>query len=746
MRPRPLLLGLPPALTAGRGRPALAMALVLGLALSPIVGATSVKPGPATTASPAAPRPIEPDPRAPQAPLPEPIGITSRVSERGGGGDAAGPSAEASISADGRFVAFSSLATDLVAGDTNGSLDVFVRDRLSGATIRLPVLGAEAPPPGGRASDPAISPDGGFVAFTYLRPTASSAVLVTVPAQPLVLLWDAASGTTRIASLDRNGRPAFGSSEPAISDGGRYVAYTSVNSNITLGDGNKQSDVFRVDTGTGATTMVSQTPSGTSPRGSSRSPAISADGSIVAFTSNAPNVLIPDPPPATPTPSPTPDPTPTPTSTDGGVDLALTHLGLFAVAGVGPRPGGEPVAGQAAADLVEQVFARNVPAFSTELISATPVGLPGAEPSNSPAISADGVAVAFVSFGTDLAPGDGDLAGDVYVRDRSSGQTTLLTGDLPNAGQVAISGNGRIVVFASATNPAAEGVEVYHRDRFSGETIHISVALGGGDGGANNLGPVVSAQGRVVAWTSTSAMLIADDGNGFGDVFVRDLPPAGTIEPAVLDFGTRALGTFAPPGAATLTSVGWTPLGSIVATIEGGNAGDFQIVADGCTGVVLPRPQSCTVTVRFTPGAVGPRSSTLRVDDDGLGSPHTVRLIGAGSNAELTLDPPQGPPGIVTIAEGKGFPPNTEVVMVWSIGINEHRAPVVTDATGAFRMQVLVFHHDIDGPRDLVVSAADGTSFLPIAVGFFVSIDTQKPPGFDPTGLISQLPRGWFLR
>lgn len=737
MRSRSLLLGLPAALSVGRARPALVVALALGLGMSPIVAASRLGPDGALPGTPSAPRLDEPDPRRLAAHFPQPPGVTTRVSERNGGGDPAGPSAEASLSADGRYVAFASLADDLVSGDTNRSQDVFIHDRLTGATILLPVLGTEPGSAGGRASDPAISPDGGFVAFSYYPPADSGTS--DGPIQPLVLLWEARSGSTRIVSIDRREGPAYGSYEPAISEGGRFVAYTSINSFITPGDRNQQTDVFRVDTQTGATTMVSQTPSGTSPNGASRSPAISADGNIVAFVSDAPNVLIPDPPPPPPPPPP-------PSASPSGPFL----LGLPAAAGstaggvVAPDDGNGP---PPAVVLIQQVFARNVAAAATELISMTPFGAPGTQPSVDPAISADGNVIAFVSFASDLAPGDPDSAGDIYIRERNFARTSLLTADLPDAGHVAVSGNGRFVVFASATNPQEDGVEVYHRDRFDGETIHISVALGGGNGGSNNLGPVVSADGRVTAWSSTSGQLIASDGNGLGDVFVRDLPPAGIIEPAALDFGTRAIGTTAPPGATTLTSVGWTPLGSIAVTIVGGDALDFGIVFDGCTGQVLPRPQSCTVTVQFSPLAVGPRASSLVISDDGIGSPHTVRLTGAGSNAELILDPPIGPPGIVTIAEGKGFPPNTELVIEWSVGINERRAAsVVTDGLGSFRTQVLLFHHDIEGPRDLIVSPANGTAFLPISVSFFVSKPTSHPPRFDPTSIGLEPPRGFFLR
>ena len=220
---------------------------------------------------------------------------------------------------------------------------------------------------------------------------------------------------------------------------------------------------------------------------------------------------------------------------------------------------------------------------------------------------------------------------------------------------MAISGDGRIVVFSSAPASGGEGLEVYHRDRFTGETIHISVALAGGDGGDNNLGPVVSAEGRVVAWSSTSPRLIANDGNGLSDVFVRELPPAGTIDPPALDFGTRALGTSAPPGAVNLTSVGWTPLASIAATIDGGNAGDFAIVVDGCTGIGLPRPTSCTITVTFSPQDVGPRASTLRVTDNGVGSPHRATDRG-GLQGRAEGRPAPGSAGDRHHRHGQGLP------------------------------------------------------------------------------------------
>ena len=86
---------------------------------------------------------------------------------RGGGAEGTG-SRQASISADGRFVAFESAATDLVASDTNGLTDVFVHDRMTGQTTRVSVDSASAQAMGGNSAAPAISADGRFVAFDSL--------------------------------------------------------------------------------------------------------------------------------------------------------------------------------------------------------------------------------------------------------------------------------------------------------------------------------------------------------------------------------------------------------------------------------------------------------------------------------------------------------------------------------------------------------------------------------------------------
>jgi hypothetical protein len=314
------------------------------------------------------------------------------------------------------------------------------------------------------------------------------------------------------------------------------------------------------------------------------------------------------------------------------------------------------------------------------------------------------------------------------------------TGD---SGQASISADGRFVAFTSTGNDlvalggvavtaaiAAGPSEVFARDVEVGETIRISVALAGGAAGGQNVGPAVGGNGRYVAWSSVSPNLVAGDENRLSDVFLRDLPPVPTLAPPLIDFGTRATGVAGPPAAAILSNAGWGPMTGAGSTIDGAAAPDYAVLFDGCTGRTLHRTEACTVTVSYTPTAPGERLATLRVTSDAPGTPHSASLRGGGSLAQLELDPPIGQPGIVTIATGAGFPPGEEVRLAWSRGITPKLPPIVADASGAFRVQVLVFHNDIVGLRDLVASPADGISFPAFGAPFRVAEAGGQPPRF----------------
>ena len=157
------------------------------------------------------------------------------------GTQANGDSASPAISADGRYVAFGSDASNLVPGDTNGTSDVFVRDLRSGTTQRVSVAtdGTQA---NGDSDSPAISADGRYVAFASY---ASNLVPGDTNGTADVFVRDLRSGTTRRVSVATDGTQANGDSgSPAISADGRYVAFESDASNLVPGDTNHCVDVF----------------------------------------------------------------------------------------------------------------------------------------------------------------------------------------------------------------------------------------------------------------------------------------------------------------------------------------------------------------------------------------------------------------------------------------------------------------------------------------------------------------------
>ncbi len=223
-------------------------------------------------------------------------GITMRasVSSTGVEGDSAsGYGGPVSISADGRYVAFQSYASNLVGGDTNGAVDMFVRDLIAGTTTRVSVAsdGAEAPAGGQRGT---ISADGAHVVF------ASSSPLVTEDTNGAgdVYVRDVATGITTRVSVSSYGAQGDGESGPGMSmlqsSDGRYVCFASMATNLVTGDTNGQNDIFVHDRVTGVTKRVNVAEDGTQANGYSERPAISADGRYVAYQSTATNLMAGD--------------------------------------------------------------------------------------------------------------------------------------------------------------------------------------------------------------------------------------------------------------------------------------------------------------------------------------------------------------------------------------------------------------------------------------------------------------------
>lgn len=193
-------------------------------------------------------------------------GLTRRVSIATGGGQANGTSEDAVLSGGGRFVAFSSLATNLVSGDTNSVRDTFVHDRATGTTTRVSVATGGAQENGASGYNPSISIDGGFVAFNS---AASNLVNGDTNGDRDVFVHELATRTTTRVSVSSSGAQANGSSSsaPSISEDGRFVTFLSSATNLVSGDTNGDRDVFVRDRDAGTTTRVSVTSDGSQARG-----------------------------------------------------------------------------------------------------------------------------------------------------------------------------------------------------------------------------------------------------------------------------------------------------------------------------------------------------------------------------------------------------------------------------------------------------------------------------------------------
>jgi Tol biopolymer transport system component len=404
---------------------------------------------------------------------------TERVSVDSSGVQGNHFSASCAISADGRFVAFESAASNLVAGDTAGHRDVFVRDRATATTERVSVATG-----GGQAlSDsysPSISADGRFVAFTS---DAWNLVTGDVNSRSDIFVRDRVLATTERVSVATGGVQANQYSDYAtISATGRFVAFQSRAWNLVPGDTNGQDDIFVRDRQSATTELVSVGSAGVQGNSFAYLPSISSDGRFVAFESPSSNLVALD--------------------TNGCSDI----------------------------------FVRDRQSGTTERVSLDSQGQQGNSNSYAPSISADGRFVAFYSYATNLAALDTNARPDIFVRDRQSATTERVSvdslGAQGNADSIypSISADGRYLAFQSAaTNLVAldtnGSVDLFVHDRQLGSTERASVDSLGAQGDSYSDSPSISADGATVIFRSRATNLVAGDTNGADDIFVRGPPP-----------------------------------------------------------------------------------------------------------------------------------------------------------------------------------------------------------------------------
>jgi Tol biopolymer transport system component len=389
------------------------------------------------------------------------------------------------VSADGRFIAFESLAR-LVPADTDNRVDVYVLDRANGSVT----LESGDVPGATESTNPRINGDGRLVVFELRS--------LDIDRDPRIdiVLRDRAEGTLRslTGSLEDSGVFAW-SRGPAISADGRFVAFSSASTTMTRGvDANdRQEDVYLVRVSSGEVERVSLTSTGVQPvHGNSILPSLSADGRWIAFASTAP------------------------------LD-ATTPAGL------------------AAESSVRHIFLRDLQNRRTTRVTRALRGQPNGD-SSLPAISGDGRFVAFGSDASNLAGNDRNRGGDIFLFDRDTAALTHVSrgadGSDPSgvSANVAISSDGRHVTFQSnAANlvcvarcaRADEDLnllwDVFVFDRRSGKTVRISEdELGGWT--EWSAGPSIDGSGTIVAFSSRHPVDAADRREDL-DLFVRQLGP-----------------------------------------------------------------------------------------------------------------------------------------------------------------------------------------------------------------------------
>ena len=538
-----------------------------------------------------------------------------------------------SISADGRFAIFGSTATNLYPGSSSSTQGIYVRDLVLGATEREDVA-PDGTPANSDASEPNISADGRYVKFLSNATNLVSGVTGTQ-----VYLRDRTTGKTILASAALDGTPAnAGASGSAISADGRFIAFDSTSTNLVSQNTNGLKQAFLRDVVAGTTVLVSAATDGTSANaqvfdevGGTFGPlAMSADGRYIVFNSNATNLV------------------------SQAVDGSVTHL-----------------------------FKRDIQTQQTTLIDADSVGTPlgGSSDYSYPSISADGRFVSFLGFW------------QVLVRDTVANQTGVVSvANDGSAGNVTAApaccsstvvspGGGSVVFASSATNLVANdtnGVsDVFvAQNPFEGSsyvqslTLNSSSILGGSSvtGTITLNSPAPTGGASVTVWSNNEAaqppavvvvpagatsapvtissslvpsetvLTIMASYNGGSSVAVLTLEPAPelAVSPETWDFGYQAVNTTSSSESFALTNSGTAALA--INSVQLATGQMFKISANTC-GSSIVAGGSCSVSVTFDPSASGSVSDAIQISYGSPTATLSVSLTGNGAIPVAGLSP-----------------------------------------------------------------------------------------------------------
>lgn len=418
-------------------------------------------------------------------------GTTTRVSLTDSDNEADDRSQDFSMSTDGRYVVFESYAANLVAGDTNGQVDIFVRDTELDTTERINLSTA-----GVQTNDysfsPKISADGNFVVFASW---ATNLVANDTNAGPDIFVRDLVNNVTVRVSVKTDGTQANGASmNPTINWNGTAVAFASDATNlVTFGTGSDDTngfrDIFVHVMSTGDTRLESRNGSGVLGNGNSSNPVFSGNSTYVVFQSNATNLVGGD--------------------TNGATDI----------------------------------FSRIPSAGTTDRLSVDTNGVQANGDSINPQNSTDGRFIVFLSYASNLVANDTNGTCDVFMRDMGDGSNStterinLSSDELQANGtpvsvasqHLAVTADGRYVVFPSSATNLVSGdtngsMDVFVRDRTSGTTERVSLDSSGVQPTNNSgyYGMGISSDARYVAFASDAVNLVSGDTNLKSDIFVHD--------------------------------------------------------------------------------------------------------------------------------------------------------------------------------------------------------------------------------
>lgn len=424
------------------------------------------------------------------------IGSLEIISKNSVGTLGDGDSFGGSISADGNIVAYVSVATNLIAGDTNGFGDIYVHDFDLDTIERVSIssLGAQSD---GDSYAPIVSSDGRYVAFMS---EATNLVAGDTNAVTDVFMYDRDNDTIELISVaDDGGIADDESSYPTISADGRYVVFNSTASDIVAGDTNAVGDVFLRDRDLGTTVRVSVNSDEEELDGDSSAGTISKNGRYVIFESF--------------------------NSTNATADVLNN---------------------------AQNIYLRDLTLGTTELISVSSSEVSGNGSSflNVPAnaVTDDGKYVLFGSNATNLVSGDTNGVGDVFLRDRDLGTTTRI--NVSEAGvetdgesvQDSIDSGGRFISFRSESNllvpedTTSGEYDVFVYDMELGTLSRISVAVDGTESnGYSEAVGLFSDGSRYVIYYSEGSNLVAGDTNGVSDIFFAEITDEDGIISSIED-------------------------------------------------------------------------------------------------------------------------------------------------------------------------------------------------------------------